>query len=215
MLYDSKDSLIWSCIGKGGCAHALKTDHKKTYCKSEYNVSGLCDQQYCPLANAQYATLKEEDDRLYLLVKVIERQHLPATQWERIELPLNYEDALYTIRQKLQYWDTDLVKKCILRLTKFNEEFSRRKSLGMKIKSRTVSTRMKQERRERIRQAKALKAAHIERTVEKELMKQLQLGKYDGIFDVARFRHSQEDMEDMLDEHEAEYEVVNIKENQI
>lgn len=51
----------------------------------------------------------------------------------------------------------------------------------MKVAGRVKAIKKKQERREGIRQAKALRAARVEATVEKELLKQLQAGKYSNV----------------------------------
>ena len=130
MIGNSYDDLIWSIIGRGNCAYKHKTTRPGiNICSCPDSVNGKCERDFCPLANAQYATIREFNGRMYLLIKVIERQHLPAELWERIEISLDYVEAYRMIKEKLKYWDDFIVENCLLKLKKLREKNVRMKKL--------------------------------------------------------------------------------------
>lgn len=173
------DEVIWQVINQQFCAFKLKTDKDQNFCRNEYNVSGLCSRQSCPLANARYATVKNVGGKLYLYMKTAERAHMPSRMWERIRLSKNYNKALGQIDSQLQYWQKFLIHKCKQRLTRLTQVAITERRLALKDEERHyVGVKHKVKRREENRERKALAAAKIEKAIEKELLDRLKSGAY-------------------------------------
>jgi protein MAK16 len=156
----------------------------QTFCRNEYNVTGFCSRQSCPLANSRYATVRpdQETGALCLYLKTVERAHLPSQWWEKVRLSNNYEKALAQIDEKLLYWPKFLNHKCKQRLTRLTQVAIRSRRiqkederLGEKIVPRLAS---KIKRREETRERKAESAAKVERAIERELIERLRSGAY-------------------------------------
>ena len=169
------DKNIWRNIGgKNFCSFKMHA-RTETFCKNPNNVTGICDEFSCPLANSHYATVREEAGMLYLYIKVPERIHKPAEAYEKIELGCSYDAALQEIEERLQYWDEKLVHKCKQRLTKLTL-YLRRKESMKKPEMRTL--RKRQTRRERMGALKALGRVNFEKNIERELYERLDVGIY-------------------------------------
>lgn len=84
----------------------------RNFCRNEYNLTGLCSKQSCPLANSNYATVREKKGVCYLHIKVVERVQRPKDQWEVIQLDKNYEKAMEQLETHLQYWSGFTLHKC-------------------------------------------------------------------------------------------------------
>jgi protein MAK16 len=173
------DEIIWQVINQQFCAFKLKTTKDQNFCRNEYNVSGLCSRQSCPLANAKYSTVKNVDGKLYLYMKTVERAHTPAKLWERIKLSKNYTKALEQIDSHLLYWNKFLIHKCKQRLTRLTQVAITERRLALREDERHyVGVKHKVKRREENRERKALSAAKIEKAIEKELLDRLKSGAY-------------------------------------
>jgi protein MAK16 len=180
----ASDEIVWQIINNQHCSFKLKTTKDQTFCRNQFNVTGFCSRQSCPLANSRYATIRADpsNGRLYLYMKTIERAHTPNKWWERIRLPSNYAKALELIDDRLIYWPKFLIHKCKQRLTRLTQVAIRTRRLAReeeRIGERLVpKLASKIRRREDTRERKAEAAAKVERAIERELIERLRSGAY-------------------------------------
>ncbi|EOD13440.1 hypothetical protein EMIHUDRAFT_103754 [Emiliania huxleyi CCMP1516] len=173
------DDVVWTIINQRFCSFKAKT-RTQTFCRNQYNVTGLCNRTSCPLANSQYATIEEKEGRLYLCMKTVERAHLPNQLWERLE-----------------YWPEIVKHKCKQRLTKMTQYLIRKRRLRLKPQPTLERVEVREARRE----AKAEKAALLDRSIERELLARLKQGTYGDIYNFPMAEY-----ESALDAEEAEAE---------
>ncbi|KAK0527276.1 Protein MAK16 [Tilletia horrida] len=178
----ASDDAIWAIIRPGGnfCSFRLASTTHSNFCRNEYNLTGLCTRQSCPLANARYATVREREGVVYLYIKTAERAHSPARMWERVQLSRNYSRALEQIDKELIYWPSFIVHKSKQRLTKITQYLIKLRKIALKAEEQPelIGVRKKEERRERTRENKAMRAAKLEKSIEKELLDRLKSGAY-------------------------------------
>ena len=79
------DEMIWTVINNQFCSYKTslsRSQPRKEFCKHPYSITGLCNRSHCPLANSLYATIREENGRVSLYMKTVERAHSPKNLWD-------------------------------------------------------------------------------------------------------------------------------------
>jgi protein MAK16 len=204
------DDIVWHIINHGFCSFKTKTE-TQTFCRNEYNVTGLCSRRSCPLANSRYATVLEKDGTCYLYVKTPERSHTPAKMWEVTELSNNYSAALKQIDNLLIYWPKWIKHKCKQRFTKITQYLIRLRTLRSKVRKKIIHVNKKVERREARRESKAEAAAKLDMHIKQELLERLKQGTYGEIYNFPPESFQEALDEQQIDEQPEDTEDVDLE----
>jgi len=192
------DDITWSNLLKGHCSYRFTAATDK-FCRNEYNVTGQCNRKSCPLANSQYATVREHKGQVYLYMRRSERVFTPCKQWERVKLSKEFIPAMQQIEDNLVFWGQNnyFQRKCKRRFLRIRESLSRMRTMKLHVTKEIVPYRRKREMLLNKKEQKALKAAKLEDNIQKALLKRLEAGAYGKMYDFEKQRQEKALREDI------------------
>lgn len=176
-----KDDLIWGIIGKLGFCSYKFVSKGQYFCKNEYNTTGFCSRQSCPLSNSKYATVIEKHGEIFLYLKDVINTRYPDKIWKKFILSRNFAKSLQELDLILNLWPKLFVYKTKQKLTKLRQTLIREKLNIMKNKLAGVTRRGKIFFN-KIKESKFITKIKFESLIEKELLHRNNLGMYGDLY---------------------------------
>ena len=178
---DLNDELIWNIIGKEKfCSYKFNTK-TQNFCRNEFNITGFCSKQSCPISNSNYATIIEKNGEIYLYIKDTTNIRFPDKLWKRFKLSRNFIKSFQEIDLILNLWPKFFVFKSKQRLTKLWQMLLRDKLNKVKKKSSDIY-KQKNISRDKVEEIKLIRKIKFENLVEKELLHRFNLGIYGKLY---------------------------------
>lgn len=209
------DEVIWQHIHHGHCSYKYKMK-PQNFCRNPYNSTGLCNRTSCPLANSNYVTVREEEGKCLLFIKVVERRNLPKRMWEKVELSSDFLTAITQINDQLKYWPKFTRESVKQRYTKIFQYIMRRMKFKTMVRPKLVGINKRIERRLNKREVKALRAAKLSTSIKGELLDRLKQGVYGDVYNFPEkeFNEVMEENE-VISEGESENEFEGLLDDEI
>jgi len=177
----SNDDFIWSIIGKNNFCSYKFNSKSQNFCKNEFNTTGFCSRQSCPLSNSKYATVIQKNGEIYLYIKDSLNDHYPDKLWKKFILSRNFTKSLQELDLILNLWPKFFVYKIKQKLTKLYQILIRKKISCMKKKS-FKQVDKKKNSKNKITESSLLNKIKFEKLIELELLHRFNLGVYGDLY---------------------------------
>ena len=176
-----KDELIWTIIGgKGFCSFKYKA-RNQNLCRNEYNVTGFCSKQSCPISNSNYATIVGRNGEIFLYLKDATNTRFPDKLWKKFKLSRNFIKSFQEIDLILNLWPKFFVFKTKQKMTKLWQIFLRDKL--RKVKKRSLDIYQKTNiLYYKTKESKLVRQIKYQNLVEKQLLHRFNLGIYGQLY---------------------------------
>lgn len=176
-----EDELIWTIIGgKGFCSFKFKAKNQN-FCRNEYNVTGFCSKQSCPISNSNYATIVGKNGEIFLYLKDTTNTRFPDKLWKKFKLSRNFIKSFQEIDLILNLWPKFFVFKTKQKLTKLWQILLRDKLRKVKKKSLDIIQKTNI-LCDKTKESRLLRKIKFENLVEKELLHRFNFGIYGELY---------------------------------